>query len=187
VVNDQPHHTRGTSGVGRTALQSQKPLWDRDQKLTRNLTRAATAFATRFATIVWPPQGCSLLAAQTGVLGACLTFPVAPLTTSSVHVVDASVGTDDREDPCFVPSPVGSHRSRRDGARTMLAPCASRGGGRGLRMVSARGRIADFWDELTAAWLAGEDPLPDPLPDWYASYGGRGDGRVTRDAFAEPY
>jgi 5-methylcytosine-specific restriction endonuclease McrA len=69
----------------------------------------------------------------------------------------------------------------------MLASCASRGGGRRLRMASARDRIADFWDELTAAWLAGEDPLPDPLPRWYASYEGRGDGRVTRDAFAEPY
>jgi hypothetical protein len=50
-----------------------------------------------------------------------------------------------------------------------------------------RGRIADFWDELTAAWLDGEDPLPDPLPRWYDSYKGRGDGEVTRDAFAEPY
>jgi hypothetical protein len=54
-------------------------------------------------------------------------------------------------------------------------------------MAGARGRIADFWDEVTAAWLAGKDPLPDPLPRWYASYEGRGDGRVTRDAFAEPY
>ncbi len=54
-------------------------------------------------------------------------------------------------------------------------------------MASAQGRIADFWDELTAAWLSGEDPLPDPLPDWYASYEGRGDGQVTREAFAEPY
>jgi hypothetical protein len=54
-------------------------------------------------------------------------------------------------------------------------------------MASVRGRIADFWDELTGAWLAGEDRLPDPLPHWYASYEGRGDGRVTREAFAEPY
>lgn len=49
-------------------------------------------------------------------------------------------------------------------------------------MARARGRIADFWDELTNAWLAGEDPLPDPLPRWYASYDGRGDGQVTREA-----
>jgi 5-methylcytosine-specific restriction endonuclease McrA len=41
--------------------------------------------------------------------------------------------------------------------------------------------------EQTTAWLVGEDPLPEPLPDWYASYDGRGDGQVTRDAFAEPY
>lgn len=77
--------------------------------------------------------------------------------------------------------------SPRDGARTMLASCASGGGGRRLWMASARGRIADLWDELTAAWLAGEDPLPGPLQRWYASYEGRGDGQVTRDAFAEPY
>ena len=70
---------------------------------------------------------------------------------------------------------------------TILAPCASCGGGRRLRVASACSRIADFWDELTAAWQAGEDPLPDPLPDWYASYEGRRDGQVTRDAFAEPY
>jgi 5-methylcytosine-specific restriction endonuclease McrA len=54
-------------------------------------------------------------------------------------------------------------------------------------MASAQGRVADFWDELTAAWLAGEDPQPDPLPRWYASYKGRGEGKVTREAFAEPY
>lgn len=70
---------------------------------------------------------------------------------------------------------------------TMLAWCASRGGGRRLTVAGARGRIADFWDEVTAAWLAGEDPLPDPLPRWYASYDGRGYGQVNRDAFAEPY
>lgn len=53
--------------------------------------------------------------------------------------------------------------------------------------VSPRARIADFWDGLTAEWLAGGDPMPDPLPRWYASYQGRGAGQVTRDAFAEPY
>lgn len=46
-------------------------------------------------------------------------------------------------------------------------------------MASARGRIAEFWDELAAAWLAGGDPLPEPLPRWYASYEGHGDGQVT--------
>jgi hypothetical protein len=70
---------------------------------------------------------------------------------------------------------------------TMLVLCASCGGGRWLSMASARDRIADFWDELTAAWLAGKDRLPDPLPEWYASYKGRGGGQVTRDALAEPY
>jgi hypothetical protein len=54
-------------------------------------------------------------------------------------------------------------------------------------MAGARGRIADFWDDLTAAWLEGGDPLPDPLPDWFESYEGRGDGQPTREAFAEPY
>jgi hypothetical protein len=53
--------------------------------------------------------------------------------------------------------------------------------------VSHRDRIADFWDALTADWLAGGDPMPDPLPRWHASYQGRGAGLVTRDAFAEPY
>jgi hypothetical protein len=54
-------------------------------------------------------------------------------------------------------------------------------------MVSYGKRIADFWDELTVEWLAGGDPLPDPLPDWYASYRGSGGGQAARDAFAEPY
>ena len=53
--------------------------------------------------------------------------------------------------------------------------------------MSAVDRVADFWDDLTAGWLAGSDPLPDPLPRWHASYRGRGDGEVTREAFAEPY
>lgn len=54
-------------------------------------------------------------------------------------------------------------------------------------MANARRLIADFWDELTTAWLSGADPLPDPLGRWYASYEGRGAGLVTRKAFAEPY
>jgi hypothetical protein len=53
--------------------------------------------------------------------------------------------------------------------------------------MSARDEIADFWDELTAAWLAGHDPMPDPLPRWYDSYRGRGGGEPTREYIAEPY
>ena len=53
--------------------------------------------------------------------------------------------------------------------------------------MSVRAEVADFWDEHTRAWLAGEDPMPDPLPRWYASYTGRGAGAVTREGFAEPY
>ncbi len=34
-------------------------------------------------------------------------------------------------------------------------------------------------------WAA--DPMPDPLPRWYASYAGSGPGIVTRDGFVEPY
>jgi len=53
--------------------------------------------------------------------------------------------------------------------------------------VSAVERVADFWDAVTRQWLAGEDALPDSLERWFASYSGRGAGRVTREAFAEPY
>jgi hypothetical protein len=53
--------------------------------------------------------------------------------------------------------------------------------------VSAVERVADFWDSHTADWLAGEDALPSMLEPWFASYGGIGPGRVTREAFAEPY
>lgn len=35
--------------------------------------------------------------------------------------------------------------------------------------------------------MSGQDPLPDPLPRWFASYAGNGRGAVTRDGFAEPY
>ena len=52
---------------------------------------------------------------------------------------------------------------------------------------SACKRVTDFWDEVTNEWLAGGDPMPEPLPSWYESYAGRGAGQVTRDGFAEPY
>lgn len=48
-------------------------------------------------------------------------------------------------------------------------------------------RVVGFWDEHVAAWLAGEDPMPAPLPDWFASYQGKGMGAVTRSGFPEPY
>lgn len=47
--------------------------------------------------------------------------------------------------------------------------------------------MAEFWDQHVAAWLAGDDPLPDPLPRWFASFQGYGAGLVTRDGFPEPY
>jgi hypothetical protein len=53
--------------------------------------------------------------------------------------------------------------------------------------MSAVQRVADFWDSLTARWLAGEDALPGKLKPWFESYTGTGAGRVSRDAFAEPY
>jgi hypothetical protein len=56
-----------------------------------------------------------------------------------------------------------------------------------LRFVSAVKRVADLWDAVTADWLGGQDVLPAALEPWFASYSGRGAGRVTREAFAEPY
>jgi hypothetical protein len=53
--------------------------------------------------------------------------------------------------------------------------------------VSAVEWVADFWDTVTAGWLAGEDALPSVLAPWFASYRGTGSGHVTRHAFAEPY
>ncbi|MDQ7907636.1 hypothetical protein RB614_24240 [Phytohabitans sp. ZYX-F-186] len=43
-------------------------------------------------------------------------------------------------------------------------------------MTDPRQRVADFWDEHTAAWLAGADPMPHPLPHWFDSYSGVGAG-----------
>jgi hypothetical protein len=54
-------------------------------------------------------------------------------------------------------------------------------------MSSARERVAGFWDEHVGAWLAGDDPMADPLPHWFASFQGRGVGLVTREGFPEPY
>jgi hypothetical protein len=54
-------------------------------------------------------------------------------------------------------------------------------------MTTARNWLADFWDDHTERWLAGEDPMPEPLPRWYDSFKGRGRGEVIRDAFPEAY
>lgn len=52
---------------------------------------------------------------------------------------------------------------------------------------SARERVITFWEDVTAQWLAGKDPLPDPLARWWHSYAGSGRGEPTREAIAEPY
>jgi hypothetical protein len=49
--------------------------------------------------------------------------------------------------------------------------------------MTHRRRVADFWDRHVASWLAGDDPLEPPLPDWFASFA----GAVTREGFVEPY
>ncbi|MDT4930001.1 MAG: hypothetical protein QOF92_2868 [Pseudonocardiales bacterium] len=54
-------------------------------------------------------------------------------------------------------------------------------------MSTARQRITAFWDNQVAPWLNGDDPMPHPLPEWFASYAGKGRGEVTRDGFVEPY
>ena len=54
-------------------------------------------------------------------------------------------------------------------------------------MGSHRERVADFWDTHVKAWLSGGDPMPCPLPRWWASYAGKGIGAPTRDGFPEPY
>ena len=56
-----------------------------------------------------------------------------------------------------------------------------------LVVVSARERVAGFWDEHVAAWLDGDDPMAEPLLRWFDSYRGRGADRVTREGFPEPY
>jgi hypothetical protein len=38
--------------------------------------------------------------------------------------------------------------------------------------VDAR-ELTHFWDEHTARWLEGEDPLPEPLDRWWRGYSDR--------------
>lgn len=53
--------------------------------------------------------------------------------------------------------------------------------------ISARQRVAAFWDAHVESWLSGEDHLPRPLRGWFESYVGVGPGAVTREGFPEPY
>ena len=52
---------------------------------------------------------------------------------------------------------------------------------------SARGAVADFWDQVIAGWLDGSDVLSERLSGWFDSYSGKGAGQVTREGFPEPY
>lgn len=54
-------------------------------------------------------------------------------------------------------------------------------------MGAVRERMAGYWDEHVARWLAGDDLLDEGLSLWYASYEGRGDGVVDREGMVEPY
>lgn len=47
--------------------------------------------------------------------------------------------------------------------------------------------LVDYWDDHTEAWLNDDDPLPEPLKRWWESYQATGDGKPTRECFAEPY
>ena len=51
----------------------------------------------------------------------------------------------------------------------------------------SRARVADFWDEVLARWLAGGDHLIPPLERWLGSYSGSGDGAVDLDHYPDPY
>jgi hypothetical protein len=53
--------------------------------------------------------------------------------------------------------------------------------------MSARQRVADFWDEVVNDFLDDGFPLPAPLDRWILAYDGGGDGVVDRQAFPEPY
>ena len=53
---------------------------------------------------------------------------------------------------------------------------------------SWRDGVADFWDEVIAAWSRGDHPHEhEPLRTWFSGYRGTGRGAVTVDASPEPY
>lgn len=56
-----------------------------------------------------------------------------------------------------------------------------------LVTISARRRVADFWDTHVEAWLGGDDHLTPRLSTWFDSYQGVGAGGATRAGFPEPY
>jgi hypothetical protein len=53
--------------------------------------------------------------------------------------------------------------------------------------VSARERVADFWDDVLADWRPGEAHLTGDLCRWHDSYVGRGDGAVDLAHYPDPY
>ncbi len=66
--------------------------------------------------------------------------------------------------------------------------CARRASAGDNHLVGPHRRwVADFWDEVVQSWLDGQNPMPDPLSEWYGGYQGRGLGKATRDGFPEPY
>jgi hypothetical protein len=52
---------------------------------------------------------------------------------------------------------------------------------------SHRTRVADFWDDVLAAWQPGDAHLVPPLDRWRASYRGTGDGAVNLSDYPDPY
>ncbi|QIG42042.1 hypothetical protein G5V58_03985 [Nocardioides anomalus] len=53
--------------------------------------------------------------------------------------------------------------------------------------MSARGEVADFWDEVLRLWIAGEDHQIAELPAWFASYKGTGVGSLDLSTYPDPY
>lgn len=52
---------------------------------------------------------------------------------------------------------------------------------------SARERVADFWDEVLADWLAGREHPSANLARWRESYQGKGKGAVDLEHYPDPY
>jgi hypothetical protein len=54
-------------------------------------------------------------------------------------------------------------------------------------MMEHRRRVAAFWDDVVAEFLAGGFPLTPPLDRWFRAYEGAGDGAIDVEAIPEPY